>query len=147
MNMRCLSLLTIFLLIPGFSNIINAHGLRYKIIEGGIGIEAMYADDTPLSFSNVIVFAPDDRKEHYITGYTDRKGRFLFFPNTKGEWIIKVSDGMGHALEAEIYLQDDLKISRSSSGNLSNLQITTMAICVIWGFIGTGLYFIRRKKN
>ena len=130
-----------------FTGVSFAHGARYKIINGGIGIEARYSDDTPMSDSDVNVFSADNLEETYVTGITDQNGRFLFLPDKSGEWILKVSDGMGHGVEAKIELDKDFKITGSTSdehSHLSHIQIIIMAICVMWGFIGTALYFKKR---
>ena len=33
----------------------------------------------------------------------------------------------------------------NSGGTFTSLQIVLMAVCVVWGSIGTTLYFLRRK--
>ena len=130
------------------SNIIFAHGSKYNIIKGGIGIEAKYMDNTPMSDCNGLVFAPDNHNDPYITCVMDKDGRLLFFPHKMGEWIIKISDGMGHSLTAKLQVDEELKLSKTTEdGSLSGVQVAVMTICVTWGLIGTGLYFKKKETN
>jgi len=138
-----LVLLLSFFLVEVFSDCVTAHGCKYKIIEGGVGIEALYSEESPMSYSRVTVLSPEGGSDPYLTGVTDLTGRFLFVPNVKGKWIVKVNDEMGHALEARIDVGEGFQVSVSSSGSLSVLQMGVMSICVIIGMVGIALYFKR----
>ncbi len=105
MTKRILCLIVVSILIHGFFPInTSAHGTGYRILENrrAIVIEFYYSGGEPLSYAQVLVFSPQDRKTEYQNGRTDRKGRFAFYPDIAGAWRIEVSDGMGHKVEAEI---------------------------------------------
>ena len=144
---RLFILLIILLSVFSFVEKTSAHGTGYNIIKGGIGIEAMYNEGSPMSDSDVTLFSPDNSTNPYLTGITDQKGRFIFFPETKGEWILRVDDGMGHSLTAKLDVTEKGVLSKTDGAILSYLQKITMAICVLWGLIGTGLYFKSKKDN
>jgi len=82
------------------------HGLRHKALEGGRGVEVMYDQGKPAVSARVTVFSPGDRENPFQEGFTDRNGRFVFFPDRAGAWLIEVHDGMGHALRHEILVDD-----------------------------------------
>ncbi len=127
-----------------------AHGSKYEIINPGIGIKASYFDGSVMSDSDVEVYSTANSKKTTFTGITDSKGRFHFFPDKTGKWRITISDGMGHAVEALVNVGNDMiaeSAPANNKGAFSTLQIFVMAICVIWGFIGTGLYFKRNKQG
>ncbi len=141
-------IIIISLLVPIISaDKVFAHGSKYELIKTGIGIKALYSDDSPMSDSDVEVFSPVDDQKKYSTGITDRAGRFYFFPDKTGKWKIKVSDGMGHAVEAMLDVNERMVLEDkpgNSHGGFSTGQSIIMVLCVVWGFIGTALYFKRK---
>ncbi len=141
-------IIIIILMIPIISaSKVFAHGSKYELIKTGIGIKALYHDDSPMSDSDVEVFSPVDNQKKDSTGNTDEYGRFYFFPDKTGKWRIKVSDGMGHAVEALLDVKEGMVLEDkpgNSHGGFSTEQLIIMVLCVVWGFIGTGLYFKRK---
>ena len=81
-----------------------AHGTDYRVLDKApvIAAEFFYADKEPMRYAEVLVFSPDNQDVEYQNGRTDQNGRFAFCPETSGKWRIKVNDGMGHAVRAEI---------------------------------------------
>ncbi|NJL59968.1 MAG: DUF4198 domain-containing protein [Desulfobacteraceae bacterium] len=104
MTKRIFSLLIGLVCILFFPIIASAHGTGYRILENSraIVVEFYYSGEEPMSYAQVLVFSPQDRKTEYQNGRTDRKGRFAFYPDIAGAWRIGVSDGLGHKVEAEI---------------------------------------------
>lgn len=80
----------------------QGHGIVAVRVAGGVGVQVAYDDGTPVSFSDVKVFAPDAGEKATLTGMTDRNGCFLFLPDTGGVWRVTVDDGMGHAVTHDV---------------------------------------------
>ena len=119
-----------------------AHGTKYKIIKPKtITIQATFEDDTPMSNSNVLIFAPGATKSSEKTK-SDSSGLFQFTPNKPGQWIIQVRDKGGHGMRINLEVTESLQILESQKhNNMTYAQKIIMAICVIWGFVGTAFYF------
>lgn len=81
-----------------------AHGTDYRVIDEApvIAAEFFYSDKEPMRYAEVLVFSPENDEVEYQNGRTDQNGRFAFYPESSGKWRIKVNDGMGHAVRAEI---------------------------------------------
>ncbi|MFP4226495.1 MAG: hypothetical protein ACLFRF_07175 [Desulfobacterales bacterium] len=81
-----------------------AHGTDYRVIEKApvIAAEFFYSDKKPMRYAEVLVFSPENDEAEYQNGRTDQNGRFAFYPEMPGNWLVKVNDGMGHAVRAEI---------------------------------------------
>jgi len=82
----------------------SAHGTDYRVIEEApmVAAEFSYSDREPMRYAEVLVFSPENKDVEYQNGRTDRNGRFAFCPEMPGKWLIKVKDGMGHAVRAEV---------------------------------------------
>jgi len=124
-----------------------AHGTKYNIVKGGIGIKAIYSDNTPISHSDVRVTAPGSNSEtSFQTGITDKNGVFIFHPDRPGIWQIFVEDGMGHGIKASISIDEKMDLEAGTkSGGLNPVQIALIIISLIWGAAGTALYFKKKQ--
>ena len=116
-----------------------------------IEIKVTYDDETPLENAQVIVYSPDDPATPWLTGTTDAQGNFTFTPDPSqsGNWDVKVRQS-GHGDTISIPWNSDAiatEIQDSSSSNsvYTPLQKAVMAVVGIWGFVGTALFFSRRK--
>jgi len=83
---------------------VAAHGTDYRVIDEApvIAAEFFYSDKEPMRYAETLVFSPENDAVEYQNGRTDQNGRFAFCPEMSGKWRIKVNDGMGHAVRAEI---------------------------------------------
>ena len=81
-----------------------AHGLGYAQLEAApaVALQFSYSTGEPLAYAALKVYAPGNDKIEYQNGRTDAAGCFSFIPNVSGVWRLLVTDGQGHALEAEI---------------------------------------------
>ena len=81
-----------------------AHGTDYRLIgkDAVVAAEFFYSDKTPMRYAEILVFSPESEKVEHQNGRTDQDGRFAFLAETPGEWQMKVSDGMGHAVHATV---------------------------------------------
>jgi len=140
-----------------------AHGavLTYEATQA-YEITAAYDNGDPMKNAQVAIFSPDDPVAPWKTATTDEEGHFLFSPPSPGNWEVQVRQA-GHgdllviavedaaiaqtdeAEAQEVVAQTDEAIA--PSGTLNPLQKGLMAGSVIWGFVGTALFFSHGKKR
>lgn len=152
-------ILLFLLLGSGLSQPVLAHGanIDYKQTSA-IEIRATYDDGTPMSKAQAVIYAPNDPTTPWLKGVTDESGKFTFVPdpNLSGNWDIKVRQA-GHGDLISIPLEQnktaDSSPAKSNSGlnaantmNYSLGQKWLMAIAIVWGFIGTALFFTRKQS-
>ncbi len=145
-------LLILLIIVPivTWSTRIYAHGSRINYRETkAIEILATHDDGTPMDKAQVVIYAPNDPSIPWMKGETDAQGNFTFIPNYEisGNWDIKVrQSGHGGIITIPISNNKNFK----AQINTNNLEYTTMQKLVmtlvsIWGFVGTALFFSRRK--
>ena len=133
--------LMVLLYMPG----LWAHGVVHSVLrDEAVIVNAMYQGDEPMAYAEVKVFSPADSEVEYQNARTDKNGKFAFYPDQKGEWTIKVNDGMGHGFTEKVDVSGIGEIGHTHGG-LSSAHKAIMAICVVWGF--AGLYFYFKKKQ
>ena len=123
-----------------------AHGVSIQYTSDiEITIVARYDSGEPLAGAQVVVYAPDDPSTPWLTGVCDDEGRFSFTPDSSmpGIWDVQVRLA-GHGGMVHIPIGEGAA-SSGGIGGYSYLQIAVMAACVIWGSIGTALYFRPRR--
>jgi nickel transport protein len=123
-----------------------AHGVNIEYSSDvEITIVAKYDTGTPMAGAQVTVYAPDDPTTPWLTGVCDDEGVFSFTPDTSlpGTWDVQVRLA-GHGGIIHIPVGEGAT-SSGGLGGYSWLQIAIMAACVIWGSVGTALYFRRRR--
>lgn len=124
-----------------------AHGVDIEYTsETAIAITAKYDTGEPMADAQVSIYTPDDPSTPWLTGTCDEEGHFTFTPDTSilGEWKVKVRLA-GHGDIAYITISES-GFELSSDSGFSVLQIVLMSVCVVWGTIGTALFFLRRRK-
>jgi len=139
----------LFLLILGLCLPIKAlaHGAKIEYtVNVAIELVAAYDNGEPMAGAQFVVYAPDDPSTPWLTGFCDDEGRFSFVPDTSkpGTWDVQVRQA-GHGDIVHIPIGEDAAVT-GSSGGYTTLQIVLMALCVVWGTVGTALYFSRRKR-
>jgi len=140
-----------------------------------IEIRATYDTGDPMSEAQVVIFAPNDLANPWKTGKTDNTGSFTFTPDLSipGTWDVQVRlAGHGKMIHIEITgdeastLESDAEemqarektaeLSAANAGvgsstsvgtGFTTIQIVIMAASVIWGCIGTALFFARRRNK
>jgi nickel transport protein len=123
-----------------------AHGVNIQYTSDiEITIVAEYDSGEPMASAQVAVYAPDDPTTPWLTSVCDDEGRFSFTPDVSipGTWDVQVRLA-GHGGMVHIPVGEGATGS-GGVGGYSYLQIAMMAACVIWGCIGTALYFRRRR--
>ena len=145
MKGKVLAVLFVPLLALGVSATAYAHGviLEYEV---NVVIEILAAFDTgePMAEAQVTVYAPDDPSTPWLTGVCDEQGRFNFTPDPSksGIWDVQVRH-LGHGGMIHIPVGETMTLSGGTG--YSAPQIALMAGCVIWGFVGTALFFAKRR--
>jgi hypothetical protein len=125
----------------------DAHALSYSPVSGGAGIRATYDDGTPAAFCAVQVFAPGET-QLFAEGMTDREGRFMFAAVTDGAWRVLVDDGMGHALDETIEIQNGLPLSIGHAAQPSRAAGVITGISLIFGIFGLwALFRVRMRRT
>ena len=127
--------------------IVNAHGayIEYEV-DMSYELVARFASGEPMAEAQVTVYAPDNPSTAYLTGYSDKEGRFKFQldTNIEGVWYIQIRQaGHGASVSFEVGENSESK----KSGGYTLLQQIVMVACVLWGLMGTALYFKRRTNN
>ena len=122
-----------------------AHGARIEYaVSMSIDIVARYDTGEPMAGGQVTVYAPDDPSTPWLTGFCDEEGRFTFTPDASipGTWDVQVRQS-GHG--DMVHIPIDEGMVASGGAGFTTLQIVLMGICVIWGFVGTALFFSRGR--
>ena len=140
---------------PGLSHGVSIQHQTVSSVE----IQARYDSGEPMREAQVIVYTPDNPAEPWLEGTTDADGRFVFTPDSTqpGNWEVAVRQA-GHGeivsipVGAEAASADGLEpasgqmASATSAAELSPVQRWITIGAVIWGFIGTALFFSRGKR-
>ncbi|MEC4985688.1 MAG: carboxypeptidase-like regulatory domain-containing protein [Oscillatoria sp. PMC 1068.18] len=146
----------LYLPILSWSTKALSHGanIQYRQTEA-LQIKALYDDGKPMANAQVTVYSPDDPATPWLTGTTNNEGEFTFAPDLEkvGNWEVKVRQA-GHGDittipvgESTLTNQSEEQFSLTQNGNYTPLQKAVMAVVGLWGFIGTALFFSRKKAN
>jgi len=145
-KLRFIITLTLFIFILVIPVKVYAHGAHIQYTSSGIEITAKYDNGEPMSGAQITIYTPDDLSNAWLTETLDDEGKFTFTPDTSitGNWKVKVRlAGHGDIINIPIGIDGE---GGSSHSSYSVLQIVLMSFCVVWGIIGTALFFLRRKK-
>ncbi len=124
-----------------------AHGVQVQAgTATAVEIQATYDSGEPMSGAQVQVYAPTDPENAAFTGVTDESGRYVFVPDRPGDWELSVRQA-GHGEITVIPVSETGAVTNEFTGSsgLTTLQRGIVAGAVIWGCIGTALYFRRGK--
>lgn len=143
-------LLLIFLSLILPTAMMYAHGTEYEILSTGvIGIKASFDTGETMAGSRVLIFAPGETVPTFETK-TDGNGIVCFAPDQAGLWILQVRDESGHGMRINLEVDDSMKLDVSGTAGYRSFSIwqrIVMAACVAVGFVGTALFFRRRKND
>ena len=81
-----------------------AHGVAWNQLPSDktVTISFIYSDQTPMSYSQIKIFSPEDSLIEFQNARTDKKGMFAFVPDAPGEWRFETSDGQGHLAQGSV---------------------------------------------
>jgi nickel transport protein len=133
---RIATLVTICLL----PSVLLAHGTQGSLrTSQGICVTAEYSTGQAMAYANIMIYHGQD-KIPFQQGNLDRNGHFLFVPDQKGIWVVKIHDGMGHALtlETEVTNPKQLqeKVHPGASQKVPKLWKLLMGLAIILGLTG-----------
>jgi nickel transport protein len=120
-----------------------SHGTKYEIVKiGRIGIKAMFDSGEAISNADVLVFPPGETSAS-VTEKADSEGVFYFTPDRPGAWTLQVRDKTGHGMRINLDIDESLSIAgdTGSGSGVNTAQKILMALSVVWGALGTALYF------
>ncbi len=163
-----LLLVLLLIMLPTLSTAAHGVEIAHTIdpTSGIITVRAAFDTGEALSEAQVAIFAPSDMINPWMTGVTDTDGVFTFAPDytIEGVWDVQIRKA-GHGglihltLNASMIPPADSLVSAApvsadspAQNNLlgngfTPVQVIIMSASVIWGFIGTALYFSRRKTG
>ena len=151
MNKNQWQYLLILFLLPLFTWPVKvvAHGSKIKYRKTqAIEIYAAYDNEQPIANGQVIIYAPEDPSNPWLTGVTDEKGYFTFIPDAAqtGNWDVKVRKA-GHGAIATIPITDSQPNQVSRQEIYTPWQKALLGVSGTWGFVGTALFFSKRKSE
>ena len=117
-----------------------------------VRVQGSYDTGEAMAGAQVAVFAPGSPTEPWLVGRADADGVFLFVPDEQlGRWSVRLRRA-GHGAMAHLELEPDaaapLVLSTTAGAAApSPVQKTVMAACVVWGCVGTALYFRRSRAG
>ncbi|MGJ3249975.1 MAG: carboxypeptidase regulatory-like domain-containing protein [Elainellaceae cyanobacterium] len=149
-----------FLSTLGIAERAIAHGVEIEYQSAqAIEVTATYDSGEPMAEAQVAVFSPDNPSDPWMTGTTNEQGVFTFAPDASvlGDWEVQVRQA-GHGDIVTIPVEEsfaeggaggstgDAVASAGGTGSFTPLQKIVVMGAVVWGFIGTALFFMSRKK-
>ncbi|MEB3313893.1 MAG: carboxypeptidase-like regulatory domain-containing protein [Cyanobacteriota bacterium] len=123
------------------------HGvsLEYQLVNQ-VQIQAGYDSGTPMAQAQVMIYAPGNASSPWSQGTTDAEGRFSFSPdgNQPGYWQVMVRQA-GHGQSVTVPVGEITATPAPALGRQSTSlgQRWLPIAAVIWGFVGTALFFSR----
>ena len=148
------------------SSLVHAHGAKIEYrTSPSISLQAMYDTGDPMTTAQITVYAPNDPDKPWLTGRADANGYFNFVPDPtiSGMWAIQAREA-GHGAFIQIPVGNDAPVVAAASaasgasqttsatrfsladgGQSPLLQRWVTTAAVIWGFIGTSLFFARKR--
>ena len=143
----------------------HAHGanLDYQMTPG-VTLQAKYDAGGPMTQAQFTVFAPNDPTTPWLTGKSDAQGRFSFVPDASipGMWAVQAREA-GHGALVQIPIGDSNGSNAATASasatapampsavvhtqGANPMQRWVMIASVVWGFIGTALFFARKKAT
>lgn len=139
--------LLVTLLTVALAGTVHAHGAKIEYtLSTAVELVATYDTGEPMASGRVTVYAPDDPATPWLTGECDEEGRFVFAPDPgkPGTWDVQVRQA-GHGDIVHFAIGEG--VAGSGGDGLSAAQIVLMAVCVVWGFVGTALFFASKKRT
>ncbi len=90
------------------STTVTGHGINFETEKYPpvVKVKSFFSATSPVIDARVMIYAPGET-DPFQTGYTDRDGFFSFVPDTQGEWVFGIDDGMGHASRITITVGSD----------------------------------------
>ena len=146
--MHCNSLIRILLfLVIAFPVYGHGANLYWEMQGDSVFVTATFDDGTPMDAAQVTVFSGAAPTVPYTSGIADENGRFAFVPNPDLSltWDVQARKA-GHGDMIHFSLTEESEVTDAQKG-FTTLQVTIMSVSVVWGFIGTALFFYTKRKG
>lgn len=146
-----------------------AHGANIVIKDvRAYEIEAVYDSGEPMIEAQVSVFGSENPQVPIETGITDEQGRWVWIADQPGNWTFQVRQaGHGGLANLEVFAQGEAVDLVSPDGTIANDSESSQALAahqtrgaaaspmprwiaigsILWGAIGTALFFSRRSSS
>lgn len=135
-----------------------AHGVTLAYTTAAavvVTVDARFDSGEPMAGGQVMVYAPNDPARPWLTGVCDETGQFQFTPDSTlpGTWEVQVRLAghgdivyvpVGNPASTNLAAGTAAQVTQAS-GSYTPLQLVVMGASVIWGFIGTALFFSGRR--
>lgn len=151
------------LLAAGNADSTHAHGVNvgYTTTQQTVtvvDIRATFDTGEPMSGAQVTIYAPDNPAAPWQSGTCDADGRYTFTPDSSipGTWEVQVRKaGHGSYIYVEVGEAGEegaaaplaSQVVAGGSSNYTPLQYVVMGGCVVWGLIGTALFFAHLSRT
>ncbi|MEL6554605.1 MAG: hypothetical protein AAFQ63_14220 [Cyanobacteria bacterium J06621_11] len=126
----------------------KAHGALIEVNQKSVEVNATFEDGEPMKNAQVLIYAPDDLQSPWAKGETDAAGRYQFEPEAEniGIWEVTVRQA-GHGGTTSFEVGETGYTLSAASGTVSPLQKWGTIAAVVWGFVGTALFFSARAAS
>lgn len=133
------------LFLSSYTPAANAHGALIEVTQKSVEVSATFEDGKPMANAQVMVYAPDDLQTPWKQGETDEQGRYQFVPTAEkpGDWEVIVSQA-GHGGIAYFEVNESGDTISQGARPTSPAQKWGTIAAVVWGFVGTALFFSSR---
>jgi len=122
-----------------------AHGSNIKVTEHiTYELYGKFEDGQVMKNAQITIFSPEDPKTPHTVATANEEGKYFFIPDPEiqGEWTIQFRTA-GHG---DMIAIDSSKGAADTSPTIGLLQRIVVGLSVLWGFVGTSLYFKGRAK-
>ena len=111
-------------------------------------VQVQYESGEPMANAQITVYAPDDPQTVWSQALTDENGYFLFTPEpgVTGTWDVQARLA-GHGEVLRIDVQEDGSVRQLQRVSNAPLQKWLTIAAVVWGFVGTALYFSKQTAS
>jgi nickel transport protein len=133
----------------------RAHGVEIGHIQAGaIRVYARYDSGESMAGAQVRVYSPEDPQNPWLEGRVDPRGHFYFQPDRSipGTWEVMIRQaGHGGVITVPVAAEADNRddqldvTAEPGSRTLSPLHRGLLMGTTVWGFVGTALFFARRR--
>lgn len=123
------------------------HAARVAVGEArAVSVTAAFDTGEPMAGAQVGVFSPRAPEDPWLTGLTDPEGRFVFVPDEGGLWTVQVRQA-GHGAISHVEVGPEAIAATNPAQGATGAQRLLMAGAIVWGFVGTALYFKRPRAG
>jgi nickel transport protein len=135
------------------SNIAWAHGVAYEMVETSpaVTFKSGFSSGDPISYGQVLIYAPDNAEVEFQNGRTDKNGVFSFLPDQPGIWKVEVDGGLGHKLIFDVEVAGSVKNELAAHEKEAPLQGSIeiralLGISLIFNLCLAASYLRARRK-